>query len=94
VGPGAISDLSWLYNSTNGSLPIVIICHTAIDTAGRFTLPEFAGDGFQIAWWFMVGLYVLVAIIVILVAGPQRLVTHIGRRGVRDDLGTAASGSA
>jgi len=46
----------------------VIICYTAIDTDGRFTLPEFAGDGYQIAWWFMVGLYVLVAIIVILVA--------------------------
>jgi uncharacterized protein len=85
---------SWLYNSTNGSLPIVIICHTAIDTAGRFMLPEFAGEGYQIVWWLMVGLYVLVAIIVILGAGPKRLVTHIGRRGVRDDLGTAASGSA
>jgi uncharacterized protein len=33
--------LAWLYNSTNGSLPIVIICHAAINTAGRFTLPEF-----------------------------------------------------
>jgi uncharacterized protein len=73
---------SWLYNSTNGSLPIVIICHAAIDTAGRFMLPEFVGDGYQLVWWFMVALYVLVAIIVILVAGPKRLVTHIPRRGV------------
>ena len=74
---------SWLYNSTNGSLPIVIICHAAIDTAGRFMLPEFVGDGYQLAWWFMVALYVLVAVIVILVAGPKRLVTHIPRRGVQ-----------
>jgi membrane protease YdiL (CAAX protease family) len=74
---------SWLYNSTNGSLPIVIICHAAIDTAGRFMLPEFVGDGYQLIWWFMVALYVLVAVIVILVAGPKRLVTHIPRRGVR-----------
>jgi CAAX protease family protein len=73
---------SWLYNSTNGSLPIVIICHAAIDTAGRFMLPEFVGDGYQLVWGFMVALYVLVAIIVILVAGPKRLVTHIPRRGV------------
>ena len=73
---------SWLYNSTNGSLPIVIICHAAIDTAGRFMLPEFVGDGYQLVWWFMVALYVLVAVIVILVAGPKRLVTHIPRRGV------------
>jgi uncharacterized protein len=73
---------SWLYNSTNGSLPIVIICHAAIDTAGRFMLPEFVGDGYQLVWWFMVALYVLVAVVVILVAGPKRLVTHIPRRGV------------
>jgi hypothetical protein len=75
--------LSWLYNSTNGSLPIVIICHAAIDTAGRFMLPEFVGDGYQLIWWFMVALYVLVAIVVMLVAGPKRLVTHIPRRGVQ-----------
>jgi uncharacterized protein len=74
---------SWLYNSTSGSLPIVIICHAAIDTAGRFMLPEFVGDGYQLVWWFMVALYVLVAVIVILVAGPKRLVTHIPRRGVQ-----------
>jgi uncharacterized protein len=74
---------SWLYNSTNGSLPIVIICHAAIDTAGRFMLPEFVGDGYQLVWWFMVALYVLVAVVVILVAGPKRLVTHIPRRGVQ-----------
>jgi len=75
---------SWLYNSTNGSLPIVIICHAAIDTAGRFMLPEFAGDGYQLVWWFMVGLYVLVAAVVVLVAGPKRLMTHIPRRRVED----------
>jgi membrane protease YdiL (CAAX protease family) len=74
---------SWIYNSTNGSLPVVIICHAAIDTAGRFMLPEFVGDGYQLVWWFMVALYVLVAVVVILVAGPKRLVTHIPRRGVQ-----------
>jgi hypothetical protein len=36
--------LAWHYNSTDGSLPIVIICHAAINTAGRFMLPEFAGE--------------------------------------------------
>jgi uncharacterized protein len=64
---------TWLYNSTSGSLPIVIIFHTAIDTAGRFIMPEFVGAGYQVVWWLMVGLYVLAAVVVILVAGPQRL---------------------
>ena len=37
--------LAWLCNSTNGSLPIVIICHAAINTAGRLTFAEFTGPG-------------------------------------------------
>jgi membrane protease YdiL (CAAX protease family) len=75
---------SWLYNSTGGSLPIVIICHAAIDTAGRFLAPEFVGPGYQLMWWLMVGLYVVVAIVVVLVGGPKQLVTHIPRRGRQD----------
>jgi uncharacterized protein len=71
---------SWLYNSTNSSLPIVIICHTAIDTAGRFMLPEFVGAGYQMVWWLMVALYVVVAIVVVVVAGPQSLTDVRGRR--------------
>jgi membrane protease YdiL (CAAX protease family) len=75
---------TWLYNSTNGSLPIVIICHAAIDTAGRYMLPEFSNGGYQVVWWFMVGLYVVLAIIVVSVAGPKRLVTRIPRGSVPD----------
>jgi hypothetical protein len=59
------------------------MCHAAIDTAGRFMLPEFAGAGYQVVWWFMVGLYALIAIVV-LVAGPKQFVTDIPRRGLQD----------
>ena len=76
--------LSWLYNSTDGSLPIVIVCHAAIDTAGRFMLPEFAGAGYQVVWRFMVGLYALVGIVVVIAAAPKRLVTDTPRRGLQD----------
>jgi hypothetical protein len=41
------------------------------------------GEGYQIVWWFMVGLYVQVAIVVVLVGGPKRLVTAIGKGGVQ-----------
>ena len=77
---------TWLYNSTNGSLPIVIICHAAIDTAGRYMLPEFFNGGYQVVWWFMVGLYVVIAVIVVLVAGPKRLVTRIPRGSAPDRI--------
>jgi uncharacterized protein len=75
---------TWLYNSTNGSLPIVIICHAAIDTAGRYLLPEFSNGGYQVVWWYIVGLYIVIAIIVVLVTGPQRLVTWIPRRSASE----------
>ena len=73
---------SWLYNSTGGSLPIVIICHAAIDTAGRYMLPEFSNGGYQVVWWFMVGLYVVMATRSswLFVACQKRLVTRIFRR--------------
>jgi membrane protease YdiL (CAAX protease family) len=82
--------LTWLYNSTNGSLPIVIICHAAIDTVGRYMLPEFSNGSYQVVWWFMVGIYGVIAVIVVLVAGPKRLVTKIGS-GV-DDVRHARQG--
>ena len=83
---------AWLYNSTNGSLPIVIICHAAIDTAGRYMLPEFSDEGYQVVWWFMGGLYIAIAIIVVLVAGPKRLITRIPRRSTQHDLNIAGAG--
>ena len=81
--------LAWLYNSTDGSLPMVIICHAAINTAGRFMLPEFPGDSYQVVWWFMAGLYVVTAVIVTLLGGTKRLATSIPRRptGEHDSTG-------
>ena len=40
-------------------------------------LPEFVGPGYQSVWSFMVGLYVLAAVVVILIARPKRLITTI-----------------
>ena len=81
--------LAWLYNSTNGSLPIVIICHAAINTAGRFTVPQFSDDNYQVVWWFMAGLYVAIAVVVALLGGAKQLATSIPRRttGEAEDSG-------
>jgi hypothetical protein len=43
-------------------------------------LPEFSGESYQVVWWFMVGLYVVIAMIVTLLGGPERLATSIPRR--------------
>jgi hypothetical protein len=57
----------------------VIIFHAALNTAARFTLPGFTGGDYQVAWWAQTALYVLVAILVIVVGGSQRLNTPIPR---------------
>lgn len=53
-------------------------------TIGRLLAPEFVGPGYQLMWWLMVGLYVVVAIVVVLVGGHKQLITHIPRRDRQD----------
>lgn len=82
-GLGALAQsviLAWLYNSTQASLPIVMIFHAAINTAARFMLPGFSGVDYQVAWWIMTGLYGLLAALVVLIGGSERLATSITRR--------------
>jgi membrane protease YdiL (CAAX protease family) len=71
--------LAWLYNSTNASLPIVILFHATLNTAGRFVLPAFVDGYYQTAWWIMTGSYVLIAVAVAILGGPGRLATPIPR---------------
>lgn len=73
--------LAWLYNSTRGSLLIVIIFHAAINTSAKFLMPEFEGRDTVTAWWSYAGVYVLAALAVIALAGAERLTTDLRRRG-------------
>ena len=76
--------LAWLYHSTNASLPIVILFHATLNTAGRFVLPAFVDSYYQLAWWIMTGIYVLIALVVAILGGPGRLVTAIPGDRVHD----------
>jgi hypothetical protein len=67
--------ITWLYNSTRGSLPIVILFHAAINTAAKFLMPEFDGSHEATAWWSYAALYALAAVAVIATAGGSRLTT-------------------
>lgn len=66
--------LTWLYNSTNGSLLLVAISHAAGNTAGIFLPiandPSSPGMGAYIIYAL---LEVVAAIVVTVVAGPERL---------------------
>jgi CAAX protease family protein len=68
---------AWVYNSTRGALPIVIVFHAAINTAGRYLLPEFTGAHYSRMWWATAGIYLLAAAAVTAYAGTRRLTTQV-----------------
>ncbi len=67
--------LTWLYNSTDGSLPLVMLSHAGIDTVLRFVLPGFTGGSYQLLWWCQAGLWSAIAIFVVMLSGAA-LVRH------------------
>jgi membrane protease YdiL (CAAX protease family) len=71
--------LAWIYNSTRGSLLLVILFHGAVNTSAKFLLPEFDGASRLIAWWSYAGCFVLAAGVVVAVAGAERLTTSLAR---------------
>lgn len=79
--------ITWLYNSTEGSLPLVILFHAAINTAAKFLMPEFEGRYETTAWWSYAAMYVLAAVVVVAIAGAARLTTALSSSGRRS--GTA-----
>ena len=77
--------LAWLYNSTQASLPIVIIFHAAFNSFAKFFLSELDGSANVVAWWTLAGLTALSALAVVRYAGARSL--------VRGDSGAAAQPS-
>ncbi|MGQ0604894.1 MAG: CPBP family intramembrane glutamic endopeptidase [Anaerolineales bacterium] len=66
--------LTWLYNSTRGSLLLVAICHAAINTVGIFLPVANTTSGENMgAYMVIVLLELAAAIVIIVIAGPARL---------------------
>jgi membrane protease YdiL (CAAX protease family) len=72
--------LAWLYNSTRGSLPLIIIAHAAVNTSVKFLMPQFGREYFWLAWWALAVVFVLTACAVVAFAGSQELTTGGGSR--------------
>ena len=66
--------LAWLYNSTQASLPIVILFHAAFNSFTKFFLSELDGSTKLVAWWALAGLAALLALAVVWYAGTRSLV--------------------
>jgi CAAX protease family protein len=72
--------LAWVYNSTRGSLLLVILFHAAINTSMKFLMPTFDASYFDNAWWAVAAVWVLAAAAVVVLARPQQLTTSLTRR--------------
>ena len=56
--------LAWLYNSTQASLPIVIVFHAAFNSFTKLLLSDLSGDAKLVAWWTLCGAVALLAVAV------------------------------
>ena len=69
--------LTWVYNSTRASLPIVILFHAAFNSFTKFFLSQLQGNHQVIAWWTLAGLVAFLAVAVVAYAGSHNLAkTH------------------
>ena len=64
--------LAWLYNSTQASLPVVILLHAAFNSFAKFFLSDLQGNPKLVAWWTLAGLTALVALAVVRSQAPGR----------------------
>jgi membrane protease YdiL (CAAX protease family) len=66
--------LTWLYNSTGGSVLLVMLSHATLNAiSGEFFLQMFAGVDAERFGWLQAALYGAVALIVVVQTGPARL---------------------
>jgi membrane protease YdiL (CAAX protease family) len=70
---------TWLFNNTRGSVFLAILLHTMFNTAGAFFFKMYIDtDHYQQLWWIYAGLVSLVALVVVLLAGPRFLTREPG----------------
>jgi len=65
--------LTWLYNSTGGSLPVVMLFHAAYNSAAQFFLADLPADAVPTSWWVMSLATAAAAAVVVGYAGGRTL---------------------
>jgi uncharacterized protein len=64
---------TWLYNSSKGSLLLVVLFHTATNAPLTLVLLPLGIDNWTLPFWLMAGFTAAAALVVVAVFGPTRL---------------------
>jgi hypothetical protein len=71
---------TWLLNGTGGSVPLVMLFHTANNVvSGGFFHAMFSGADWARMGWLLVALWCAVAVALVVVNGPE----HLSRKHIR-----------
>lgn len=65
--------ITWLFNSSRGSVLVVMLHHLIMNVCGEFFGPVFSGADAEIFAWARAGIFVAVALLILAAAGPKRL---------------------
>jgi uncharacterized protein len=89
---GAVVIFNWVFNNTNGSVLIIMLMHAINNTiSGSFFSPMFSGADSVRQSWMLAVVWCVVAIVVIIVAGPK----HLSRKhNKQEEEGAARPGVA
>jgi membrane protease YdiL (CAAX protease family) len=71
---GAVIIFNWVFNNANGSVLIIMLMHAMNNTiSGSFFSPMFSGADSVRQSWLLAVVWCVVAIVVVIVAGPKHL---------------------
>jgi membrane protease YdiL (CAAX protease family) len=75
---------AWLYISTAGCLPVVMLAHAAYNSFARLLLADLPSEHYTRAWWVMSGISLIIAAGVIWHAGGTSL-NSATRGAIKED---------
>jgi len=65
--------ISWVYNSTQGSVLMAALMHTSHNAIEGFFADMFSGADLRMLYWILAGVWVVAAVVVVIWAGPVDL---------------------
>ena len=82
---------TWLFNNTNGSVLLAMLMHNMFNISGGFFSAMFSGADWVRQGWLLVALWCAVAVIVVIVYGPEHLSRKYNKQTLTPPEGASQS---